>query len=168
MKEGKRNNQSPTTGKSRENSKGVHDEAHRRANPVILSTPILEQGINTGATRRSKLGVKTRKLSVFIGGKTVDRVGTPFGINQSKHRGINPPIILVNEQAQKIGVERLRNPLRFQGNTLGKTKTKDAQSHQLKMDLRATNRNYPGGTLIVGKKIFTFLCFRCSTKKSKT
>lgn len=64
---------------------GVHDETHRRANPVILSTPILDQGINTGATGRSKLGVETRKQRVIIGGKTVDRLGTPFGINQSKH-----------------------------------------------------------------------------------
>ena len=80
-----RNNQSPTTGTSRENSNGVHDETHRRANPVILSTPILDQSINTGATGRSKLGVETRKQRVIIGGKTVDRLGTPFGINQSKH-----------------------------------------------------------------------------------
>ena len=78
---------------------GVHDETHRRANPVILSTLILHQSIDTAATRRSKLGVKTRKLSVIIGSETVNRVGTPFGIYESKHGGINTPIILVNEPA---------------------------------------------------------------------
>ena len=94
-----RNNQSPTTGTSCENSNGVHDETNRRANPVILSTPILYQGINTATTRRSKLGVKTRKLSVIIGSETVDRVRTPFGINKSDHGGMNSPIILVNKPA---------------------------------------------------------------------
>ena len=94
-----RNNQSPTTGTSCENSNGVHDETNRRANPVILSTPILYQGINAATTRRSKLGVKTRKLSVIIGSETVDRVRTPFGINKSEHGGMNSPIILVNKPA---------------------------------------------------------------------
>ena len=74
-----RNNQGPVTGTSRQISKSVHDETHRRSNSVFLSTPILHQSIDTAATKRSKLGVKTRKLSVIIGSETVIRVGTPFG-----------------------------------------------------------------------------------------
>ena len=74
-----RNNEGPATGTSREISNGVHDETHRNANPVILSSPILHQSIDTAATRRSTLGVKTRKLSVIIGSESVNRVGTSFG-----------------------------------------------------------------------------------------
>lgn len=65
----------------------VQDETHQRVTPVILSTPVLHQSIDTAATRRSKLGVKTQKL------------GTPFGIYKAKHRGIKPSIILVDEPA---------------------------------------------------------------------
>ena len=57
----------------------------------------------------------------IIGCETVKiRARTPFGFNDSKHIGINWRIILVNETAQKISlpVERSRNPLRFQGNTI--------------------------------------------------
>ena len=59
----------------------------------------------------------------IIGCETVKiRARTPFGFNDSKHIGINWRIILVNETAQKISlpVERSRNPLRFQGNTMRK------------------------------------------------
>jgi len=85
-----RNNQGPETRTSCENLNGIHDETHRRANPVILSTPVMHQSIDTASTRRSKLGVKTQKL------------GTPFGIYKSKHGGIKPSISLVDKPALKI------------------------------------------------------------------
>ena len=81
------------------NSKGIHDETYRSANPVNLSTAILHQSINTAATRRSKLGVKTQKLSIIIGSKTVNCVGIPSGFYKSKHTGVTMLIIPVNELA---------------------------------------------------------------------
>ena len=72
---------------------------------IQLSFPLQSRtrASDTPTTRRSKLGVKMRKLSSFIiGCETVKiRAMTPFGFNDSKHRGISWRIILVNETAQK-------------------------------------------------------------------
>ena len=61
---------------------------------------------------RSTIGCETVKILAR----------TPFGLKDSKHKEISWRIILVNETAQKISlpVERSRNPLRFQGNTMRK------------------------------------------------
>ena len=93
-----------------------------KKNPVILSTPVSDKGIgHTYNEEKQTRGQNAEAERSIIGCETVKiRARTPFGFNDSKHIGINWRIILVNETAQKISlpVERSRNPLRFQGNTI--------------------------------------------------
>ena len=103
---------------------GYHYQTHWKENPVILSTPVSDKGIghtyNQEKQTRSQNAEAERSI---IGCETVKiRARTPFGVNDSKHRGISRRIILVNETAQKISlpVERSSSPLRFQGNTMRK------------------------------------------------
>ena len=101
-----------------------------KKNPVILSTPVSDKGI--GHTYNQEKQTRSQKAEAersIIGCETVKiRARTPFGFNDSKHIGINWRIILVNETAQKISlpVERSRNPMRFQGNTMRKLNMKSA------------------------------------------
>ena len=103
---------------------GDHYQAHWKENPVILSTPVSDKGIgHTYNEEKQTRGQNAEAERTIIGCETVKiRARTPFGFNDSKHIGINWRIILVNETAQKIShpVERSRNPLRFQGNTMRK------------------------------------------------
>ena len=103
---------------------GDHYQAHWKENPVILSTPVSDKGIGlTYNEEKQTRGQNAEAKRSIIGCETVKiRARTPFGFNDSKHIGINWRIILVNATAQKIShpVERSRNPLRFQGNTMRK------------------------------------------------
>ena len=103
---------------------GDHYQTHWKENPVILSTPVSDKGIgHTYNEEKQTRGQNAEAERSIIGCETVKiRARTPFGFNDSKHIGINWRIILVNETAQKISlpVERSRNPLRFQGNTMRK------------------------------------------------
>ena len=86
----------------------------------------------------------------IIGCETVKiRARTRFGFNDSKQIEINWRIILVREMAQKISlpVERSRNPLRFQGNTMRK-----------QMDLKDIKGKYSGSTLVVRENFHPPLC----------
>ena len=49
---------------------------------------ILHQGIHTAATRRSKLGVKTQKLSIVVGCEMVNHVGTPLASRTRNTEGL--------------------------------------------------------------------------------
>ena len=100
---------------------GHHYQTHWKENPVILSTPVSDKGIgHTYNEEKQTRGQNAEAERSIIGCETVKiRARTPFGFNGSKHRDL---LVYHPRQrnAQKISlpVERSRNPLRFQGNTI--------------------------------------------------
>ena len=111
-------------------------------------------------TERSIVGCETVKI----------RARTPFGFSDTKHIGINWRIILVRETAQMISlpVERSRNPLRFQGNTMRKQTWKALRATDC-MDLKDIKRKVLWEHSGCQRK-FSPSCmyFNRSTKESKT
>ena len=83
------------------------------------------------------------------------RARTPLGFNDSKHIEINWRIILVKETSQRISltVERSRNPLCFQDNTMRKQTRKALRATDC-MDLKDTKGKYSGSTLIVRENFY--------------
>jgi len=97
-----RDDQSAVTGARRESSNRRHDGTHRRANPIVLIPPILRQGVNTAAAGGGKFRVEPWNLGVVMRRKPINCVRAPFGVNISKYRRIDGPVIFVNKSAEKI------------------------------------------------------------------
>ena len=109
------NNQSAITRAGLESSNREHDGAHRRADPVVLVSPILSQGVNAAAAGGGKFRVEPWTLGVVIGSEAINCVWAPFGVNNLEHRRINGPVVLVNKSAEKICffMKRPWDPLPF-------------------------------------------------------
>ena len=133
-----------------QNRRPLQDPLERKSSYPFHS--VSDKGIgHTYNEEKQTRGQNAKAERSIIGCETVKiRARTPFGFNDSKHIGINWRIILVNETAQKIShpVERSRNPLRFQGNTMWKQTWKTLGATDC-MDLKDTKGKYSGSTLVV-------------------
>ena len=87
--------------------------------------------------------------------KPIDCVRTPFGVNQSKYRRIDGPVIFVNKSVEKICpfIKRPWDPLRFQNDAVNKTEIKNVHSQSLEISFRASDSNNSGGALIISKDL---------------
>ena len=139
----------------------LRDPLERKSSYPFHSCSVSDKGIghtyNVEKQTRSHNAEAERSI---IGCETVKiRARTPFGFNDSKHIGINWRIILVNETAQKIShpVERSRNPLRFQGNTMRKQTWKALRATDC-MDLKDIKGKYSGSTLVVRENFHPPVC----------
>ena len=153
------NDQSAVTGTGREGSNGRNDSAHWRADPVVLVSPILNQGVNTTATGRSKFRVEPWQLGVVISCEAVNGVWTPFSIDNSEHGWVDGPIIFVDEPAQKIRffIKRPGDPLRVKNDAVRKTKIENAHGQRLEMRLGTSDINYSGSTLVIRENLDSFV-----------
>ena len=158
-----RDDQSAVTGARRESSNRRHDGTHRRANPIVLIPPIPRQGVNTAAAGGGKFRVEPWNLGVVMRRKPINCVRAPFGVNISKYRRIDGPVIFVNKSAEKICpfIKLSWDPLRFQNDVVNKTEIKNVHSQSLEISFGASDSNYSGSALIVSKD-FNSLVFQLS------
>ena len=139
-----RDDQSAVTRARGESPNRRHDGTHRRADPIVLIPPILRQGVNAAAPGGGKFRVKPWNLGVVMRRKPVNCVRAPFGVNNSKYRRIDGPVIFVNKSAEKICsfIKRLRDPLRFQNDVVNKTEIRLKMfiaMQSLKINFRASS-----------------------------
>ena len=80
-----------------ESSNRRHDGTCRRAEPVVLISPVLNQGVNATAANGTR--VEPWNLGVVIGHEPINCVRASFGINNSKYRRIDGPVIFVHKSA---------------------------------------------------------------------
>ena len=140
-----RDDQSAVTRARGESPNRRHDGTHRRADPIVLIPPILRQGFNAAAPGGGKFRVKPWNLGVVMRRKPVNCVRAPFGVNNSKYRRIDGPVIFVNKSAEKICsfIKRPRDPLRFQNDVVNKTEIVHGPE-PLNVPIRGTNREWYG------------------------
>ena len=120
--------QSAITRARRESSNRRDDGTHRRADPIFLVSPILSQGINAAAAGGGKFRIEPMDLGVVMRRKPIDCVRAPFGVNHSKYRRVDEPVIFVNKSAEKIVpfIKRPWDPFGFQNAAVNKTEIKNA------------------------------------------
>lgn len=134
-------NQSAVTRARWESSNIRHSGTHRRADPIVLVSPILGQGVNAAAARGGKLRIEPWNLGVVLRCKPIDSMRAPFGINHLKYRRIDGPVIFVNKSAQKICpfIKRPWDPLRFQNDAVNITEIKNVHSRSLEINFGASD-----------------------------
>ena len=128
--------QSAETRARRESSRR-DDRTHRRADPIVLVSPILGQGVNAAAAEGDKFRIESRNLGLVMRRKSIDCVRAPFGVNHSKYRRVDGPVIFVNKSAEKICsfIKRPWDPLRFQLLTKQRLKMSIARAWRLILEL---------------------------------
>ena len=82
--------------------------------------------------------------------KPIDCMRAPFGINHSKYRRIDGPVVFVNKSAEQVCpfVKRPWNPLRFQNDGVNKTENKNVHSQSLEINFGIYDSNNSGGAYI--------------------
>ena len=95
--------------------------------------------------------------------KPIDCVRAPFGVNHTKYRRVDGPVIFVNKSAEKICPfsKRPWDPLRFQNDAVNKTEIKNVHGQSLEINFGASDSNNFGGALIISKD-FNSLVFQVS------
>lgn len=82
----------------RESSNRRLDGTQRRADPVVLISPVLSQGVNAAAAGEGKFRVKPWNLCIVMGRRPINCLRVSFGVhNYSKYRRIDEPVIFVNK-----------------------------------------------------------------------
>lgn len=157
------NDQSAVTRARRESSNRRDDGTHRRADPIVLVSPILGQGVNAAAAGGGKFRIEPRNLGVVMRRKPIDCVRAPFGVNHTKYRRVDGQVIFVNKSAEKICpfIKRPWDPLRFQNDAVNKTEIKNVHGQSLEINFGASDSNNSGGALIISKD-FNSLVFQLS------
>ena len=112
--------QSAATRIRRESSNRRHDGTYRRASPIIFVSPTVGQGVNPATAEGGKFRIEPLNLGVKMRRKPIDCVRAPFGVNHSKYRSIEGPVIFVNKFTEKICpiIKRPWDPLHFQSDAV--------------------------------------------------
>ena len=139
------------------------ESSHGRADPIVLVSPILGQGVNAAAAGGGKFRIEPWNLGVVMRRKPMDCVRAPFGVNHSKYGRIDGPVIFVNKSAEKICpfIKRPWDPLRFQNDAVNKTEIKNVHSQSLEINFGASDSNNSSGASIISKD-FNSLVFQLS------
>ena len=95
--------------------------------------------------------------------KPIDCVRAPFGVNHTKYRRVDGPVIFGNKSAEKICpfIKRPWDPLRFQNDAVNQTEIKNVHGQSLEINFGASDSNNSGGALIISKD-FNSLVFQLS------
>lgn len=93
-----RDDQCAVASARRESSNRRLDGTQRRADPVVLISPVLSQGVNAAAAGEGKFRVKPWNLCIVMGRRPINCLRVSFGVhNYSKYRRIDGPVIFVNK-----------------------------------------------------------------------
>ena len=125
---------------------------------MIVVSPILGQGVHAVTAGGGKFRIEPWNLGVIMRRKPINCVRAPFGVNHSKYRRIDGPVVFVNKSAEKICpiVKRPWNPLRFQNVAVNKTEVKNVHSQSLEINFGTSDSNNSGGAFIIIKILTLF------------
>ena len=79
------------------------NKVYGRDEPVVLAGPVLSESIHCLARRTPVLRIEPRNLAVPFVGETVDRVGSPAGVEMLEEGERSFPVVVIELLTDSVG-----------------------------------------------------------------
>ena len=131
------------------------NKGHWGNEPVILPRPVKTKGIHPLRVRISETGKESGQFAVMGIGKTIHGMWTPNVVYKAQKFKRNTPVIKINDPTDGIRVliERPRNPVHLQINTISQNYLKNREGNFVQIPLHTPAANNGRNVEVIRKPL---------------